>query len=98
MKISERAKNLHFNSFVVDTHCDTLMKICNSWNARARKLMKIDEPYDISKEYDSLHLDIPKMKRGGHNLQFFAVYLEPQYKPCLFSIFSKKFINKECFA
>ena len=81
MNISERAHNLHFNSFVVDTHCDTLMKVCNSWNARARKLKNLDAPYDLSKEYDSLHLDIPKMKAGGHNLQFFAVYLEPQYKP-----------------
>ncbi|QOR36534.1 dipeptidase [Clostridium sp. 'deep sea'] len=81
MNISERARNLHFNSFVIDTHCDTLMKVCNSWNARTRKMNNLDAPYDLSKDYDSLHLNIPKMKTGGHNLQFFAVYLEPQYKP-----------------
>lgn len=81
MNISERAKKLHFNSFVVDTHCDTLMKICNSWDPRMRKMFGIDGPLDISNEYPKLHLDIPKMKRGGLNLQFFAVYLEPQYKP-----------------
>lgn len=81
MNISERAHKLHFNSFVVDTHCDTLMKVCNSWEPRARHLMGIEKPYDVSQENASLHLDIPKMKRGGLNLQFFAVYLEPKYKP-----------------
>ena len=81
MNISERARNLHFNNFVIDTHCDTIMKICNSWNPRMRHYMGIDSEIDLSLENDNMHIDIPKMKRGGMNLQFFAVYLEPQYKP-----------------
>ncbi len=81
MNISQKAKDLHFNNFVIDTHCDTLMSVVNSWNPYLRRQKGLDEPLDISQEYDFLHLDIPKMRRGGLNLQFFAVYIEPQFKP-----------------
>jgi membrane dipeptidase len=81
MDISERAKKLHFDNFVVDTHCDTLMKVVNSWDPLMRRLFNLEENIDLSKENKDLHLDIPKMKKGGLNLQFFAVYIEPRYKP-----------------
>ncbi len=81
MNISKRAKDLHFSSFVVDTHCDTLMKVVNSWNPYMRRIHNIDNEIDLSQDNPGLHLDIPKMKKGGLNLQFFAVYIEPQYKP-----------------
>ncbi len=81
MNISEKAKELHFNSFVVDTHCDTLMKVVNSWNSYYRKSNNLEGPIDLSQENPDMHLDIPRMKKGGLNLQFFAVYIEPKFKP-----------------
>jgi len=81
MNISERARKLHFENFVVDTHCDTLMKIANSWDPQYRRLFNIEGPIDISKENPDMHIDIPRMKKGGMNLQFFAVYIEPRFKP-----------------
>lgn len=81
MNISKRAKELHFNNFVIDTHCDTLMKVVNSWEPYYQSMYNLAGPIDLSKENPDLHLDIPRMKKGGLNLQFFAVYIEPRYKP-----------------
>lgn len=55
---------------LVDTHCDTLTKI-------------IDEvdwlpAVDIGKN-TSFHIDIPKLKRGGVNVQYFAAFTSGYY-------------------
>ena len=47
--------------FVLDSHCDTPTKIL-----RGR---------DLSKDNDLAHIDIPKLKRGGVDAAFFALYI-----------------------
>jgi len=57
----ERARFLHFDSLTVDGHCDTITKIEN----QGRKL------YERSA---GGHLDFPRMKEGGLDVQFMAVF------------------------
>lgn len=47
--------------FVLDSHCDTPTKLL-----RGR---------DLSKDNDLAHIDIPKLKRGGVDAAFFALYI-----------------------
>lgn len=53
--------------FMVDAHCDTLTVLDN----QNRKL---------GEKSDQGQLDLPRMSSGGVNVQFFAVFLSPQYK------------------
>ncbi len=68
MEISEKTLEFHYNTPVVDLHADTLM-----WN----KLLN----YNLLKEHKQRlplspicnHMDIPRMKQGGVNLQAFGI-------------------------
>ena len=64
----ERALRLHQESLVVDTHCDTLVGVANG-------------AYGLGDEREDGHIDLPRLKRGGVNAQFFACYIEPVFKP-----------------
>lgn len=55
---------------VIDAHCDTVHNFKEVRN------------YDFSRKNDASHLDLPRMKKGGISVQFFALYVEPEYKPC----------------
>lgn len=66
--VSDRARALHAAATVVDTHCDTIL-------AMMRGERKLGERSDKG------HLDLPRLLEGGVTAQFFAVYIEPQYKP-----------------
>lgn len=59
---------LHRSATVVDTHCDTLLSL-----ASGRRQLK--------ERCDQGHIDLPRLKEGGVDVQFFACYIEPQYKP-----------------
>lgn len=63
-------KELHNDSLVVDTHCDTMLKVIRSHGA-----------YRLRDAHEECHVDIPRLQKGGVNLQFFAAYIEPQFKP-----------------
>ncbi|KAF0195401.1 MAG: membrane dipeptidase [Bacillota bacterium] len=63
-------RELHNDSLVVDTHCDTMLKVIRSRGA-----------YRLRDAHEEGHVDIPRLLKGGVNLQFFAVYIEPQFKP-----------------
>lgn len=67
-EISDRAKKLHFETLVVDTHCDTLLA-CYS------------KKRTLAERSSEGHLDIPRLREGGVNCQFFACYIEPHFKP-----------------
>ncbi|NLK00462.1 MAG: membrane dipeptidase [Clostridia bacterium] len=54
---------------IVDAHCDTILKIAEGQG-------------NISLENVDGHLDIRRMIESGVNTQFFALYIEPRYKPC----------------
>lgn len=68
MSTSGEPRRLHFDSVVIDGHCDTLMASLNHGRC-------------LSVRSDIGHLDLPRMKEGGVTCQFFACYIEPQFKP-----------------
>jgi membrane dipeptidase len=63
-----KAKQIHQKAIIVDAHCDTILKIMNHKRS-------------LEKKSTTGHLDIPRMKEGGINVQFFAVFIEEIYKP-----------------
>ncbi len=52
------ADRLHAEAVVVDMHCDTVIQMKRG--------------YDISKRHATYHIDLPRLKAGGVNLQVFA--------------------------
>lgn len=58
-----RTMFLHRDAYVVDMHCDTILR------AMAGE--------DLSQDLPKGHIDIPKLKRGGVDLQVFACYSPP---------------------
>ncbi|MDR7855396.1 dipeptidase [Tissierella sp.] len=61
----EDISKVHFKSIVVDSHNDTMLKVIDkeTW------LPTLDLKYDTDN-----HIDIPKLKKGGLNVLFFAAY------------------------
>lgn len=62
---------VHFHYGVFDAHCDTV-----------HMFKKSDEAYDIKKINPSAQVDLPRLERGGVKAQCFALFIEPEYKPC----------------
>ncbi|KUK10354.1 MAG: Zn-dependent dipeptidase, microsomal dipeptidase-like protein [Clostridia bacterium 41_269] len=52
---------------IADAHCDTILEI--------------NKGKKIGIRSDKGHVDIPRMIEGNINIQFFAVFVEPQFKP-----------------
>jgi len=63
-----KAKEIHRKATVFDGHCDTILGIINHKRT-------------FGKRASTGHLDIPRMKEGGIDVQFFAVFIEDIYKP-----------------
>jgi membrane dipeptidase len=60
--IAERAHKLHFSSIVLDTHADTPQRmLAGTWN--------------IGNRDTEGHVDIPRMREGGLNAQFFSIFI-----------------------
>lgn len=55
---------LHRQAIVVDTHADSTSRIAN-------------DGIDFAKEQPDMHLDLPKMQRGGVDAQFFSIFVGP---------------------
>ena len=66
-KQEERAARIHREALVVDTHCDTLMKLIPQprGSPPARRL---------GERSDTGHIDLPRLQEGGVDCQTFAVY------------------------
>jgi membrane dipeptidase len=64
--LAERAKALHAQAIVVDTHNDITSNI-------------LDQGFDLGKPTGKTHTDLPKMKAGGITAEFFAIYVESSY-------------------
>src|SRR5277367_622045 len=60
--IAERARKLHFSSIVLDTHADTTQRL-------------LDGKFDIGERHPDGHIDIPRMREGGLNAQFFSIWM-----------------------
>lgn len=58
-------KTFHQQSVVVDTHVDTVLRM-------------LDKGVKLGVN-SAGHLDIPKMKKGGLDVVFFSVWVDPQY-------------------
>lgn len=67
-ELEGRAIRLHNEAIIVDGHCDTLSQLA----AGERRL---------GEESQKGHLDLPRLKKGGGNVQFFAAFIESEYKP-----------------
>lgn len=63
-----RAKQIHQKTIVFDGHCDTILEIINHKRS-------------LGSRASTGHLDIPRLKEGGVNIQVFAVFIEDIYKP-----------------
>lgn len=74
--MEERVCQLHRDAIVVDTHCDTLLRVLGRRSYRAS-----ESPYRLRDRHSEGHIDLPRLKDGGVDVQFFAAYIEPFYKP-----------------
>jgi len=59
--------HLHQKALVADLHCDTALQI--------------QRGYDFSKRHNTYHIDLPRLKEGGINLQVFACFLNSNILP-----------------
>ena len=66
MNISKEASDIHYSSLVVDTHSDSL-----AWPTR--------HGVDIGQRQEETHMDLPRMKEGNQNVQFFACFASPSW-------------------
>ncbi|NLZ94130.1 MAG: membrane dipeptidase [Firmicutes bacterium] len=55
--------------FIIDGHCDTVHHFRET------------KGYNFSETNSIGHIDLPRLKEGGISLQFFALFVEPEYKP-----------------
>jgi len=60
--ISQKAKDLHFSSIVVDTHDDTTQRL-------------LDPKFDLGARHTDGSIDIPRMREGGLDAIFFSIYI-----------------------
>jgi membrane dipeptidase len=66
--VSVNASALHRDAIVVDTHIDTILQVV----AGKRR---------FEERSAEGHVDLPRLREGGVDVQVFAMYIEPQYKP-----------------
>ena len=66
MNISKEAKDIHYSALVVDTHSDSL-----AWPTR--------HGVDIGQRQEDTHMDLPRMREGNQNVQFFACFASPSW-------------------
>lgn len=68
IKVTEAAERLHRSALVVDGHNDL------PWNIREHSGSKF-EKFDIAKSQPDLHTDIPRLRTGGLDVQFWSVWV-----------------------
>jgi membrane dipeptidase len=60
--VSQKARDLHFRSLVVDTHDDTTQRL-------------LDPKFDLGARHADGSIDIPRMREGGLDAIFFSIYI-----------------------
>lgn len=63
---SANPRAVHDRAIVIDMHADTVQRL-------------VDSDIDLSAQLDDGHLDAVRMRAGGLDAQFFAVWVEPQF-------------------
>jgi membrane dipeptidase len=61
--VSERARRIHMNAIVVDTHADTPQR------------MLFDKTFDLGERHSDGSIDIPRMREGGVDAEFFSIWV-----------------------
>ncbi|HPC98757.1 MAG TPA: dipeptidase [Bacteroidales bacterium] len=61
-RLAKKADKIHETILTVDTHCDTPMNLMRSG-------------FDIGKRQDNTCVDFPRMREGGLDAEFFAVFI-----------------------
>ncbi len=61
--IPESSRRIHMNAIVVDTHADTPQRLL------------FDKAFDIGARHAEGHLDIPRMREGGLDAEFFSIWV-----------------------
>jgi membrane dipeptidase len=61
--ITERARQLHFSSVVLDTHDDTTQRF-------------FEKGFALGQRNPDGHVDIPRMREGGMNAIFFSIWID----------------------
>ncbi len=79
--MTDEATTLHQEAVVVDGHCDTLLGICDDGLFGMMKKATNQPERSLSGPRDVGHLDLPRLREGGVDAQFFACYTPPFYKP-----------------
>lgn len=62
-EVTARALALHLNAIVVDTHADTTQR------------MLFDPTFDLGSRHRDGHVDIPRMRDGGTDAEFFSIWV-----------------------
>jgi membrane dipeptidase len=65
-RLWQRALRLHRSAIVVDTHSDTPSRL-------------VDEGFDMGARSTTGHMDIPRMREGGLDAEFFVAYVSKSY-------------------
>jgi membrane dipeptidase len=60
--VSQKARDLHFSSIVIDTHDDTTQRL-------------LDPKFDLGLRHTDGSVDIPRMREGGLDAIFFSIYI-----------------------
>src|SRR6202046_232989 len=60
--VSQKARDLHFRSIVVDTHDDTTQRL-------------LDPKFDLGARHTDGSVDIPRMRDGGMDAIFFSIWI-----------------------
>ncbi len=68
VELTDRAREIHSRAIVIDGHNDL------PWELRAQGSLSFTR-LDISQHQDSLQTDIPRLREGGLDVQFWSVYV-----------------------
>src|SRR4051794_9587842 len=64
--VATRAKKLHGDAIIVDTHLDAPDQLATKWG-------------DVAQRGSTDHFDIPRAREGGLTAPFFAIYVAASY-------------------
>ncbi len=88
--LKDKARKLHFNSIVVDTHADTISRMVDPPREKGTRLFddpdKAREHYpiedqgvDLSTRLEDGHLDLPRIFEGGLGVQWWSCFVYSGY-------------------
>jgi membrane dipeptidase len=76
----ERAKTLHENSLVVDTHNDTILHLIKTPPFITSEARPPPPRRTLGERSEDGQIDIPRIREGGVDCLLFAMYVSPHYR------------------